>query len=239
MTLHWPFTPKISNNLAIYTATTLQDPATQTSYLLIKFHDHVLFFARIILSIVLVIIIRYLNNTLFSSKVINNNALEIVWTILPALVLILIAIPSLRILYHIDEARENNLAVKAIGHQWYWRYEYGESNLAFDSYILAPESSLNQYRLLDTDIHLVLPYKTPLCVTVTREDVIHSWTIPSLLIKMDAVPGRLNSIYFTLRRPGLFFGQCSELCGVNHSFMPICVEAISFPCFNTWASNLT
>lgn len=179
-------------------------------------------------------------------KRINQNLLEIqivewVWTIIPAALLLQIALPSLLLLYILDETVDSSITIKSIGHQWYWRYEYsdfcslGKSNLEFDSYII-PSNELknNEFRLLDVDNRTVLPLHTQVRVLVSSADVLHSWTVPSLGVKADAVPGRLNQIKFIRHRPGLFYGQCSEICGANHRFIPIVLELINMETFYKW-----
>ena len=153
---------------------------------------------------------------------IESQGVEFGWTALPCVVLIAIALPSLRLLYIIDEAGEPGLTIKTVGHQWYWSYEYRDlRDLEFDAYM-----TTSPYRLLDCDHRILLPAQTSLRVLVTAADVLHSWTIPVIGIKADAVPGRLNQLTFFSDRSGLFFGQCSEICGSNHRFIPIRVECI-------------
>ena len=175
-------------------------------------------------------------NKFVNRYLLDGQMIEIIWTVLPALILIVLALPSLRLLYLIDETTEPRITLKTIGHQWYWRYEYSDFNeIEFDSYII-PENTLNnrEFRLLEVDNRVILPYLTQIRLLVTAADVIHSWTIPSLGIKADAVPGRLNQLNILFNRPGVFFGQCSEICGANHSFIPISVEAINPYDFLSW-----
>jgi cytochrome c oxidase subunit 2 len=171
--------------------------------------------------------------------IIEAQTVETVWTILPALILLVLALPSLRILYITDEVRQPSITVKTIGHQWYWRYEYTDFiNVEIDSYML-PTSDLlpGDYRLLEVDNRIVVPIQLEIRILITAADVIHSWTVPALGVKVDAVPGRLNQIGFTTTQPGVFYGQCSEICGANHSFIPIAVEAINTKSFIRWISN--
>ena len=152
----------------------------------------------------------------------ESQNIEFIWTALPCLVLVAIAIPSLRLLYIIDEVGAPGLRIKVVGHQWYWSYEYSDfKDLEFDAYI-----TTSPYRLLDCDHRIVLPAQIPVRILVTAADVLHSWTIPTIGIKADAVPGRLNQLIFFADRSGLFFGQCREICGSNHRFMPISVERV-------------
>ncbi len=156
------------------------------------------------------------------------------WTFLPGLVLILIAFPSLRLLYITEENKEHSINLKTIGHQWYWSYEYSDfKNLEFDRFML-PLENINQFRLLDVDNHTVLPEKTPIQVFISSRDVLHSWTIPNIGIKSDSTPGRLNIVNLFNIKPGLFYGQCSEICGTNHRFIPIVVDVRPISSFKSW-----
>lgn len=154
-------------------------------------------------------------------------------------ILIVIAIPSLKILYLTEETWTNKLTIKRIGHQWYWRYEYSDfQNIDFDSFMLPTNQlALNEFRLLDVDNRCILPYKYSIRLLTTSMDVIHSWAIPSIGIKVDSTPGRLNQTIFLINRPGLYFGQCSEICGTNHRFIPIVIESTNFDNFKNWISN--
>lgn len=186
----------------------------------------------------------YIILNLFVNKFINRfllegQIIELIWTILPAITLIFIAIPSLRLLYLLDELNNPLITLKSIGHQWYWSYEYSDfNNIEFDSYII-PRTDISSYnfRLLDVDNRIILPTNNQIRIMVTATDVIHSWTIPALGIKIDANPGRLNQTNFFINRPGIFFGQCSEICGANHSFMPIVIESIPIKNFINWINN--
>ena len=152
----------------------------------------------------------------------ERQKVEWIWTIIPAVILLGIGFPSIRILYLLDERGTPSITLKAIGHQWYWSYEYSDfTYLDFDSYI-----TKSHYRLLDTDHRIVLPIWSHIRVLITAADVLHSWTIPSIGIKADAIPGRLNQLLFSIDRPGYYYGQCREICGRNHSFIPISVEAV-------------
>lgn len=166
--------------------------------------------------------------------------LEIVWTIIPSLILLTIAIPSFALLYSIDEIIDPTLTIKVIGYQWYWEYEYpdlGDNQLVFQSYMINEDDlALGELRLLEVDNRLVIPTQTHIRVLVTANDVLHSWAIPSLGIKMDAVPGRLNQVSLFAKQTGIYYGQCSEICGVNHGFMPIVVESLPFNDFMRWFS---
>jgi len=198
---------------------------------IIFFHDQVMFILIIIITTVLWLIVKALGGKVYHRYLVDGTLLEIVWTIVPAIILVLIAFPSLKLLYLMDEVMAPALTIKAIGHQWYWSYEYSDyqtQTLEFDSYMV-PTSDLNKgdFRLLEVDNRLVVPINTHVRVLVTGADVLHSFAVPALAVKMDAVPGRLNQTGFFVKRPGVFYGQCSEICGANHSFMPIVVEAVS------------
>lgn len=190
----------------------------------------------IVTAIVGYVILRLLINNLINRSLLENQSIELIWTILPALVLLFIAFPSLRLLYLLDEISSPEVTVKVVGHQWYWSYEYSDfKKIEFDSYIL-PEGDLNppQFRSLEVDNRVVIPYKTQIRMLITAADVIHSWTIPGLGVKVDAVPGRLNQLRIFRNRPGVLYGQCSEICGANHSFIPISLEIVSTKQFITW-----
>lgn len=177
---------------------------------------------------------KYINRFLLEGQII-----ELIWTILPAITLIFIALPSLRLLYLLDELNNPLITLKSIGHQWYWSYEYSDfHNIEFDSYIIQPiDLQSFNFRLLDVDNRIILPINNQIRIIVTATDVIHSWTIPSLGVKIDANPGRLNQTNFFINRPGIFYGQCSEICGTNHRFIPIVVERIPIKNFINWINN--
>jgi len=171
----------------------------------------------------------------------NDPVLELVWTIIPALILLGISIPSFSLLYSVDEVVEPKLTIHCIGHQWLWSYQYAFMNhdnvikCSFESYGLV-DSDLNkgQLRLLETDHRVVLPVETNIRIITTSSDVIHCWAVPALGIKLDACPGRLNSVSLFVKREGSFFGQCSEICGVNHGFMPIAIDVVDESQFLAW-----
>jgi len=174
----------------------------------------------------------------------HGTVLELIWTITPALILMFVAFPSFRLLYLMDEVISPTLTIKVIGHQWYWSYEYSDfltdsgESIDFDSYML-PDSDLElgQFRLLDVDNKLVIPVDSNIRLIVTGSDVLHSFAVPSLGLKLDCVPGRLNQVSFIAERSGTFYGQCSEICGVWHGFMPIVVEAVSANDFLVWIDS--
>nr|YP_009494808.1 cytochrome c oxidase subunit II [Bathyraja maccaini]AWO66627.1 cytochrome c oxidase subunit II [Bathyraja maccaini] len=215
-----------------------QDAGSPVMEELLHFHDHTLMIIFLISALILYIIIAMVTTKLTNKYILDSQEIEIVWTILPAIILIMIALPSLRILYLMDEINDPHITIKALGHQWYWSYEYTDyENLEFDSYMVQTEDlNPGQFRLLETDHRMVVPMESPIRVLVTAEDVLHSWAVPSLGVKMDAVPGRLNQTAFIISRPGIYYGQCSEICGANHSFMPIVVEAVPLEHFENWSS---
>nr|QNV11683.1 cytochrome c oxidase subunit II [Chrysotus gramineus] len=218
----------------------LQDSASPLMEQLIFFHDH----AMLIL-IMITVLVGYLMGMLFFNTYTNRfllhgQTIEIIWTILPAIVLLFIAFPSLRLLYLLDEINEPIITLKSIGHQWYWSYEYSDFlDVEFDSYMIPTnELPIDGFRLLDVDNRVILPMNSQIRILVTAADVLHSWTIPALGVKVDGTPGRLNQTNFFINRPGLFFGQCSEICGANHSFMPIVIESVPVNYFIKWISSL-
>lgn len=217
----------------------LQDRASPLIEQLIFFHDHAIVVLILITTLVGYIISTLFFNTFTNRFLLEGQTIEIVWTVLPALILIFIALPSLRLLYLLDEVNNPSVTLKTIGHQWYWRYEYSDFlQVEFDSYII-PSNELPEdgFRLLDVDNRTVLPINTQIRVLISAADVIHSWTVPALGVKADAIPGRLNQVSFLINRPGLFYGQCSEICGANHRFMPIVIERVSVNSFLNWISS--
>lgn len=217
-----------------------QDATSPIIEELLHFHDHTLIIVFLISSLVLYIISLILTTKLTHTSTIDAQEAETIWTILPAIILILIALPSLRIFYIIDEINNPSLTVKTIGHQWYWSYEYTDyEDLNFDSYII-PTQDLKpgELRLLEVDNWLVLPIEITICILISSEDVLHSWAVPSLGLKTDAIPGCLNQTTLISTRPGLFYGQCSEICGSNHSFMPIVLELVPLKTFESWTASI-
>nr|QEX96215.1 cytochrome c oxidase subunit II [Sphaeroma terebrans] len=218
----------------------LQNGVTPLMEQLIFFHDHAMIILALITSIVGYTLSSVLPNKFINRYLLENQSIEIIWTALPAVVLLFIALPSLRLLYLLDEVGSPSLTLKAIGRQWYWSYEYSDFlNVEFDSYMI-PTGDLGSegFRLLEADNRVVLPMQAQIRVLVTASDVIHSWTVPAMGVKADAIPGRLNQISVVSMRPGLYFGQCSEICGANHSFMPITVEMVKVPAFVSWAAKM-
>lgn len=230
-----------------------QDPATPIISGIINLHNGIMFFLILIAFMVMWLIFRavYLfgdtrNFKEANKKFTHSTSLEIVWTLTPAFLLLFLAGPSFALLYSIDEVVYPQITVKVIGHQWYWSYEYSghshyvtEKNLNFDSYMLSQEDiTVGGLRLLEVDSRLKLPTQTHIRVLITSADVLHSWAVPSLGVKIDACPGRLNMVSLYIERPGVFYGQCSEICGVNHGFMPIVVEAVAVPSYMDWVYKM-
>ena len=225
----------------------IQDPATAPMEGMISFHNYIMVFLIIIGFFVCWMLYQII--TAFNEKsnpvpqkFAHSSILEIVWTIIPALILILIAIPSFTLLYSLDELIDPVLTLKIVGHQWYWSYEYsdyasleGGESLNFDSYMINTDDlTFGSFRLLEVDNRVVLPINTHIRLLVTAADVIHSWAVPSFGLKIDACPGRLSQASLFLKREGVYYGQCSEICGVNHGFMPIVVKGVPVNTFISW-----
>ncbi|WP_417319678.1 cytochrome c oxidase subunit II [Emcibacter sp.] len=229
------------------------EPATEIMRDLVWFHDGLLWMCIIItifvMLLMLYIMVRFRARANPNpSRTTHNTLLEVAWTTLPILILIVIAVPSFKLLYKQDVIPEADVTVKAIGNQWYWSYEYPDyDDLSFDAVMLTEEDkSSGDYkdrsgtpRLLETDTRIVVPVNKVIRVQTTATDVIHAWTIPAFGVKVDAVPGRLNEIWFKAEKEGVFYGQCSELCGIRHGFMPIVVEVVSQEVFDAWTKNPT
>lgn len=211
----------------------LQDALSPVIEEFIFFHD----FTLIIISYITISVLWILTSTIFNRFVCLNlleaQIIECIWTLIPAAALTQIAIPSLMLLYILDESFMSQITIKTIGHQWFWSYEYTDSTqmdnpVLFDSYIMpSKDLSIENFRLLETDNRAIAPFQCAIRLLVRSADVLHSWALPSLGIKVDAAPGRLNQLNFMSHRPGIFFGQCSEICGANHRFMPIVIEFVS------------
>nr|YP_008578391.1 cytochrome c oxidase subunit II [Brachyphylla cavernarum]CDF66007.1 COX2 [Brachyphylla cavernarum] len=218
----------------------LQDATSPIMEELLHFHDHTLMIVFMISSLVLYIISSMLTTRLTHTSTMDAQEVETIWTILPAIILITIALPSLRILYMMDEINNPFMTVKTMGHQWYWSYEYTDySELCFDSYMIpTPDLNMGDLRLLEVDNRVVLPMETTIRMLISSEDVLHSWAVPSLGLKTDAIPGRLNQTTLLSTRPGLYYGQCSEICGSNHSFMPIVLEMVTLEYFEKWSASM-
>jgi len=227
-----------------------QDDSTPTQEGIVELHDTIFFYLIVVATLVLwmlgATLIHFTSSKVgIVHKYSNHGTLiELIWTITPALVLVAIAFPSFKLLYLMDEVISPSMTIKVAGHQWYWSYEYSDyiteegEALEFDSYMV-PDSDLElgQLRLLDVDNRVVVPVDTHIRFIVTGQDVIHDFAVPALGIKIDAVPGRLNQTSVLIQREGTFYGQCSEICGVYHAFMPIAVEAVSMEKYITWLDS--
>ena len=230
----------------------MQDPASPSAEGIIFFHNYLMFFLIFIGLFVmwlLYVVIKEFGTEIHpvSQKFTHSSLLEIVWTIFPAVILLLIAVPSFALLYSLDELIDPALTLKVVGHQWYWSYEYSDylgtnaedekKGINFDSYMIATDDlEYGAFRLLEVDNRVVLPTNTHIRLLVTAADVLHSWAMPSFGIKIDACPGRLSQGSLFIKRPGVYYGQCSEICGVNHGFMPIVVNAVSVNSFIGWVT---
>lgn len=229
-----------------------QDGRTPTFEGIVELHDSIIFYLIVISFLVFWVLFSILLNfnserTGIVHKYHNHGTLiELIWTITPRLVLIAIAFPSFKLLYLIDEVIQPGITIKAAGHQWYWSYEYSDyindkgESIEFDSYIIPDaDLELGQIRLLDVDNRVVVPVDTQIRFIVTGQDVLHDFAVPSLGIKIDATPGRLNQTSAFIQREGTYYGQCSEICGVYHRFIPICIEAVSLEKYLRWIDSQT
>jgi cytochrome c oxidase subunit 2 len=222
----------------------LQPAATEVMRDINDFHNLLTVIITVITVFVLALMLYVMTkfsakNNPNPSKTTHNTMIEVLWTVIPVVILVSIAVPSFKLLYKEDVIPKADMTVKAIGHQWYWSYRYPDhGNIGFDA-LMVPDADLKpgQPRLLQTDNEIVVPVNTIIRVEVTADDVIHSWTIPAFGAKVDAVPGRLNQTWFKAEREGKFYGQCSELCGVNHGFMPITVNVVSKQAFDAWVAS--
>lgn len=222
----------------------LQDAMSPVIEEFIFFHDHVLAILGFLTALVIAIMCLTLYLPWINTRFVHGQVAETIWRRAPVIILVIIGIPSLLLLYRLDERSTSSLRIKVIGHQWFWSYEIRDfwvrdKAVEFDSYIL-PTKDLpsGALRLLDTDNRPALPYLTQVRVLVRRSDVLHSWAVPSLGVKIDAVPGRLNQTKLIRYRPGLAYGQCSEICGANHRFIPIVLEFVGARDFLNWVTRI-
>lgn len=223
-----------------------QDPATCIVDGMINFHGFLVFILLIIGFMVcwmLYFILKSFNTNInpISQKFTHSSTIEILWTILPAIVLLIIAYPSFVLLYSLDDFIDPSITLKIIGHQWYWSYEYSDffytdlNSINFDSYMITTNDlTVGSFRLLEVDNRVILPLNTHIRLLITAADVLHSWAVPSFGIKVDACPGRLSQASLFIKREGVFYGQCSEICGVNHGFMPIVVKSVPMDIYTSW-----
>ena len=220
-----------------------QDAATNNMTQITTFNDFLLILMTaitlVVLGLMVFVMLRFnAKANPEPSKTTHNTLVEVVWTVVPILILVIIAIPSFRLLYYQRVLPEADMTIKATGYQWYWGYEYPDhGGFAFDSLMLKDDERGDQPRLLATDTAMVVPVNTTVRVVVTGADVLHSWAMPAFGVKMDAVPGRLNETWFRAEKTGTYYGQCSELCGIRHAFMPIRVEVVEPDAFASWVSE--
>jgi cytochrome c oxidase subunit 2 len=225
--------------------TGLQDAATPLMESIASFHNLLLVIITVIslfvLALLVVVVLKYnAKANPNPSRTTHNTMIEVLWTVIPVLILVVMAIPSFKLLYQSDVVPKTDMTIKAIGSQWYWTYEYPDhGKFSFDSNMLAADKlKPGQPRLLEVDNRIVIPVDTVVRLQVTANDVLHSWTIPAFGRKLDAVPGRLNETYIgPVKKEGVYYGQCSELCGANHGFMPIAVEVVSKAKFDAWVAE--
>jgi cytochrome c oxidase subunit II len=223
----------------------LQNPVTPVAVMINNFHTLLLWVISVIsvfVLILLLIVIFKFNEKAnpVPAKWTHNTILEVLWTMIPVLVLVVIAVPSYRLLYYMDRTTEADMTLKITGNQWYWSYEYPESEVTFDALPLTPDeidTTKGMHRMLETDEHVVIPVDTNIRILFTATDVIHAWTIPAFGVKLDNMPGRINESWTRVTQMGRYYGQCSELCGVNHSNMPIVVDVVSKDAYAQWVAS--
>ncbi len=221
-----------------------QKAASESMRDIVNFHNNLLLPIIIAISVFVLFLMVYAcirfraSANPIPSKRTHNVAVEVLWTLIPCLILIVMAVPSFKILYSQDTIPKADVTVKAIGYQWYWGYEYPDQNIYFDSYMIEDKDLKgNQPRLLAVDNELVVPVNKVIKVMITANDVLHAWALPSFGVKRDAVPGRINETWFKAEKVGTYYGQCSELCGIKHAFMPIEVRVVTDEEYEEWLSN--
>ncbi len=221
-----------------------QNPASDGMRDIVNFHNNLLLPIIIAISVFVLFLMLYAcvrfraSANPNPSKRTHNVTVEILWTLIPCLILIVMAVPSFKILYKQDTIPKADLTIKAIGYQWYWGYEYPDENIIFDSYMIEEKDlRADQPRLLAVDNEVVVPVNKVIKVLITANDVLHAWALPSFGVKRDAVPGRINETWFKAEKEGTYYGQCSELCGIKHAFMPITVKVVSEEDYQEWLSE--
>ena len=237
-----PFSAFANEGISENWQLSFQEPATDLMSDIISFHSYILMpiitgISLLVLGLLLYIMFRFNSKrNVVASTTTHNTVIEILWTVIPVILLIIIAIPSFRLLYVSETIPKADLTIKAIGNQWYWTYEYPDyEDIVFDAnMLLENELSDPKLRLLETDTQIVVPVNKVVKLQITSADVLHAWTIPAFGVKMDAVPGRLNETWLKANKEGIYYGQCSELCGPKHAFMPINVKVVSENEFNDW-----
>lgn len=221
-----------------------QPAASPVMKSIVGFHDFLLFIifliAGFVMCLLLYVVFRFnARRNPVPTRTTHNTGLEVIWTVIPITMLMLIAVPSFKLLYFMDRTANPEMTLKVIGHQWYWSYEYPDhGNFTFDA-LMIPDGELKPgaRRLLETDNRVVLPVGTNIRILMTSTDVIHAWAVPAFGVKTDTIPGRLTETWVRIEREGVYYGQCSELCGIKHGFMPIAVEAVSKPAFRQWLTE--
>ena len=218
-----------------------QNAASESMRDIVNFHNNLLLPIIIAISVFVLFLMIYAcvrfsaSRNPNPSKTTHNVAVEVLWTLIPCLILIVMAVPSFKILYKQDTIPKAEVTIKAIGYQWYWGYEYPDENIIFESYMIKEEDlKENQPRLLAVDNEVVVPVNKVIKVLITANDVLHAWALPSFVVKRDAIPGRINETWFKAEKVGTYYGQCSELCGIQHAFMPITVRVVSEEDYAEW-----
>ena len=221
-----------------------QNPASDGMRDIVNFHNNLLLPIIIAISVFVLFLMLYAcvkfraSANPNPSKRTHNVTVEILWTLIPCLILIVMAVPSFKILYKQDTIPKADLTIKAVGYQWYWGYEYPDENIIFESYMIEEKDlRADQPRLLAVDNEVVVPVDKVVKVLITANDVLHAWALPSFGVKRDAVPGRINETWFKAEKTGTYYGQCSELCGIKHAFMPITVKVVSEEEYQEWLSE--
>jgi len=220
-----------------------QNPVTPVMEHLYDFHTLLLYIeggiVLVVAGLLIFVSLRFrASKNKIPSKTAHNTTIEVVWTLIPVLILAVIAFPSFKLLYMMDVTPKADLTIKAIGNQWYWTYEYPDQDIRFDSNMIAEDKlTPGQLRLFEVDNRVIVPTHTNIRLITTSTDVVHSWAVPAFGVKKDSVPGRLNETWFHVKQPGVYYGQCSELCGVKHGFMPIVVEAVPKDQFDQWIAS--
>ena len=221
-----------------------QDAGSQSMRDIVNFHNGILLPIIIAISVFVLFLMIYTcvrfraSRNPNPSKTTHNVAIEVLWTLIPCLILIVMAVPSFKILYKQDTIPKAEVTIKAVGYQWYWGYEYPDENIIFESYMIKEEDlKEDQPRLLTVDNEVIVPVNKVIKVLITANDVLHAWALPSFGVKRDAVPGRINETWFKAEKVGTYYGQCSELCGIQHAFMPITVKVVSEEEYAEWLSD--
>jgi cytochrome c oxidase subunit 2 len=221
-----------------------QNPASTGMEEIVWFHDYMLLPITTAITVFVLFLILYAcvkfraSKNKVASTTSHNTTIEVLWTLIPCLILIVLAVPSFKLLYEQDTIPKAEVTIKATGYQWYWGYEYPDENIGFDSYMVDEKDlKANQPRLLTVDNEIYVPVNKVVKVLITADDVLHAWALPSFGVKRDAIPGRINETWFKAEKTGTFYGQCSELCGIKHAFMPITVNVVTDEEYATWLND--